>query len=89
MELHGLIPAHDGVAAYEAPSGADCMIGSCKRKTTSDCPRPSPPIQIRYPPATMGAPPIQYARTEDGVNIAYWTLGRGSQGHFGGVYRSG
>jgi hypothetical protein len=23
----------------------------------------------------MDAPPIQYARTEDGVNIAYWTLG--------------
>ena len=22
----------------------------------------------------MDAPPIQYARTEDGVNIAYWTL---------------
>ena len=26
---------------------------------------------------TMDAPPIQYARTEDGVNIAYWTLGEG------------
>ena len=25
----------------------------------------------------MDAPPIQYARTEDGVNIAYWTLGEG------------
>ncbi len=25
----------------------------------------------------MDAPPIQYARTDDGVNIAYWTLGRG------------
>ena len=25
----------------------------------------------------MDAPPIQYARTEDGVNIAYWTLGVG------------
>ena len=25
----------------------------------------------------MDAPPIQYARTEDGVNIAYWTLGKG------------
>jgi len=25
----------------------------------------------------MDAPPIQYARTEDGVNVAYWTLGRG------------
>lgn len=25
----------------------------------------------------MTAPPIQYARTEDGVNIAYWTLGSG------------
>ena len=25
----------------------------------------------------MDAPPIQYARTEDGVNIAYWTLGSG------------
>ena len=25
----------------------------------------------------MDAPPIQYARTEDGVNIAYWTLGQG------------
>jgi hypothetical protein len=25
----------------------------------------------------MDAPPIQYARTEDGVNIAYWTLGDG------------
>ena len=23
----------------------------------------------------MDAPPIQYARTADGVNIAYWTLG--------------
>ena len=23
----------------------------------------------------MDAPPIQYACTEDGVNIAYWTLG--------------
>ena len=23
----------------------------------------------------MDAPPIQYARTDDGVNIAYWTLG--------------
>ena len=23
----------------------------------------------------MDAPPIQYARTEDGVNIAYWTSG--------------
>ena len=23
----------------------------------------------------MDAPPIQYARTEDGVNLAYWTLG--------------
>ena len=23
----------------------------------------------------MDAPPIQYARTEGGVNIAYWTLG--------------
>ena len=23
----------------------------------------------------MDAPSIQYARTEDGVNIAYWTLG--------------
>ncbi len=23
----------------------------------------------------MDAPPIQYARTEDGVNIAYWTMG--------------
>ena len=28
--------------------------------------RRSPSIQIRYPPATMDAPPIQYARTEDG-----------------------
>ena len=26
----------------------------------------------------MDAPPIQYARTEDGVNIAYWTLGEQS-----------
>ena len=26
----------------------------------------------------MDAPPIQYARTEDGVNIAYWTLGNGA-----------
>ena len=25
----------------------------------------------------MDAPPIQYARSEDGVNIAYWTLGEG------------
>jgi DNA-binding NarL/FixJ family response regulator len=25
----------------------------------------------------MDAPPIQYARTENGVNIAYWTLGEG------------
>lgn len=25
----------------------------------------------------MDAPPIQYARTEDGVNIAYWALGAG------------
>ena len=25
----------------------------------------------------MDAPPIQYARTADGVNIAYWTLGEG------------
>jgi pimeloyl-ACP methyl ester carboxylesterase/DNA-binding CsgD family transcriptional regulator len=25
----------------------------------------------------MDAPPIQYARTEDGVNIAFWTLGQG------------
>ena len=25
----------------------------------------------------MDAPPIQYARTEDGVNIAYWTMGEG------------
>ena len=25
----------------------------------------------------MDAPPIQYCRTEDGVNIAYWTLGKG------------
>ncbi len=25
----------------------------------------------------MDAPPIQYARTDDGVNIAYWTLGEG------------
>ncbi len=23
----------------------------------------------------MDAPPIQYARTEDGVNIAYWAEG--------------
>jgi len=23
----------------------------------------------------MDAPPIQYARAEDGVNIAYWTQG--------------
>ena len=23
----------------------------------------------------MDAPPIQYARTADGVNLAYWTLG--------------
>ena len=25
----------------------------------------------------MDAPPIQYARTDDGVNIAYWTIGSG------------
>ena len=25
----------------------------------------------------MDAPPIHYARTDDGVNIAYWTLGEG------------
>ena len=25
----------------------------------------------------MDAPPIQYARTEDGVNLAYWTVGEG------------
>ena len=25
----------------------------------------------------MDAPPIQYARTDDGVNLAYWTLGNG------------
>ena len=25
----------------------------------------------------MDAPPIQYARTQDGLNIAYWTLGEG------------
>jgi pimeloyl-ACP methyl ester carboxylesterase len=25
----------------------------------------------------MDAPPIRYARTDDGVNIAYWTLGEG------------
>ncbi len=25
----------------------------------------------------MDAPPIQYARTEDGVSIACWTLGEG------------
>jgi class 3 adenylate cyclase len=25
----------------------------------------------------MDAPPIQYTRTDDGVNIAYWTLGEG------------
>ena len=25
----------------------------------------------------MDAPPIQYCRTADGVNIAYWTLGEG------------
>jgi hypothetical protein len=40
-------------------------------------PRPvrSPSLLIRYLPATMDAPPIQYARTGDGVNIAYWTTG--------------
>ena len=26
----------------------------------------------------MDAPPIQYCRTDDGVNIAYWTLGEGT-----------
>ena len=26
----------------------------------------------------MDAPPIQYCRTEDGVNLAYWTLGERS-----------
>ena len=25
----------------------------------------------------MDAPPIQYARTDDGVDIGYWTLGEG------------
>ncbi len=25
----------------------------------------------------MDAPQIQYAHTEDGVNIAYWTVGQG------------
>ena len=25
----------------------------------------------------MEAPPIQYCRTDDGVNIAYWTIGDG------------
>lgn len=25
----------------------------------------------------MDCPPIQYCRTVDGVNIAYWTLGEG------------
>ena len=25
----------------------------------------------------MDAPPIQYCRTDDGVNIAFWTLGEG------------
>ena len=32
-------------------------------------------IQVRYPPATMDAPPIQYARTEDGANVADWEMG--------------
>ena len=44
---------------------------------------------IRYPPATMDAPPIQYARTEDGVNIAYWTVDHERMWHLGCVYRSG
>lgn len=26
----------------------------------------------------MDAPPIQYARTADGVNVAYWTVGSGA-----------
>ena len=26
----------------------------------------------------MDAPPIHYARTDDGVNIAYWTVGTGA-----------
>ena len=32
-----------------------------------------PSSLIPYPPATMDASPIQYARTEDGANIVYWT----------------
>lgn len=39
----------------------------------------SEPVEGRaapYPPAT-DAPPIQYCRTEDGVNIAYWVIGAG------------
>jgi hypothetical protein len=27
----------------------------------------------------MDAPPIQYTRTSDGVNIAYWTPGEGTR----------
>jgi hypothetical protein len=34
-------------------------------------------MQIRYPPATMESPQIQYARTDDGVNITDWTLDAG------------
>jgi hypothetical protein len=34
-------------------------------------------MRIRYPLAIMDAAPIQYARDEASVNIAYWTLGSG------------
>lgn len=50
------------------------------RRSLAIARRPSPKEPIKTSAARsrlrpMDAPPIQYARAEDGVNIAYWTQG--------------
>src|SRR6266849_4570374 len=55
------------------------MTMSLQRGSSNDLAERGPPGsgdgESRLPPAV---PPIQYARTADGVGIAFWTLGRGT-----------
>ncbi len=55
-----------------APREPD-QSGPGARRTTSKPVDPvhSSSLQIHYPPPTMDTPPIQYARTEDGVDAAW------------------
>ncbi len=82
IRLRFIQPGKPSRAASSRASTAGCarrvpepaLVPEPPRLTTS---RPHPLADARYNACTMDAPRVQYAKTSDGVSIAYYAIGEG------------